>query len=35
MTDDTYTDQTKNNPKFKVFTDMDKDMAPMSKEEFL
>ena len=34
-TDDTYTEQTKNNPKFKNFGDLEMDTAPVSKDEFL
>lgn len=34
-TDETYNDQTKHNPKFKLFIDMDKDTSAMSKEQFL
>jgi len=34
-TDDTYTAQTNQNPKFKIFGDLEKDTNPMSKEEFL
>ena len=34
-TDETYTDQTKNNPKFKTFGDLETDTAPVSKDEFL
>ena len=34
-TDDNYTAQTKQNPKFKAFGDLEMDTAPMSKEEFL
>ena len=35
FTDEAYTGENKNNPKFKVFGDLEKDTAPMSKEEFL
>lgn len=34
-TDDTYNTETKSNPKFKNFGDIEKDTNPMSKEEFL